>query len=155
MKRLTFLKSLLVLPFVPVSTFARTSLNKQSEYQKCYDRTSSVAFIEGLTAKELDWFIKELLKVEPRGDLAGNFGKNFIIRFFRYLKDSEIKCGDLGFVGKMKLLSCLRVSCPEVFSDEGVSKFCGTFYRARFDQLLRNINCQIINLINDIENREN
>lgn len=146
MKRLTFLQSLLVLPFISLSSLAASNKGNRSEYQKCYDRIASAAFAEGITPKELDWFVKELLKVEPKGDLAGNFGRTFIVRLHLYLKDSySIKYDEFGFIGQMRLLAILRADYPEVFSDQELRKFCPTLYCSKLDQLLKNICLKVEN----------
>lgn len=140
MKRLTFIKSLLVSPFIPLTVLAVASKDNQSEYEKCYNRISLTAFTEGLTPEELDWFTQELLKVDTNGDLAGNFGKSFVVRFLRYLKGSQIDCRECGFIHQMMLLAGLRVNYPEMFSNKEIEKFCGVFYVAKLDRLLKNIN---------------
>lgn len=139
MKRLTFVKSLLISPFISLSAFAVASRDSQSEYQKCYQRTSSAAFAEGLTPKELDWFIKELLRVEPRGDLAGNFGKDFIIKFSRYLESSKVFCKGLNFVGNIRLLSVFRVGYSRLSGNQEVDNFCETFCQSILTRLLNNL----------------
>lgn len=133
MKRLTFLKSLLILPLVPLSALASKSRDNKSEYQKCHDRLHGAAEAEGLTPKETDWFIKELLKVEPRGDIAGNLGKVFIVRHARY--GDENKNIKLGFIGQVVLIATKHYRYPDSFGDSWLQKYSGTF-NLRFTKVL-------------------